>query len=101
MEKTEPRNRAISDRPDLEGSITPAGEEFNYLNNALSEMGDTIDYLEKRLGVVLSNSLEEGKDTAGTPEQNLSALPSEIRRHRHSVNYYNQRLGSIISRLEI
>lgn len=73
--------------------------EINILNKASQELIKNAEILENRLTNVLKTQPQSVAE--GTPEESLSAIPSEIRRLRQTIDSANYMLKSILSRLEI
>lgn len=77
--------------------------EVNILNKASQELIKNAEILENRLTCVLKAQPKSVAEVTPevTPEESLSKIPSEIRRHRQTIDSANYMLKSILSRLEI
>jgi hypothetical protein len=73
--------------------------ELSSLGKTASELSAVVAQLHAKLDPILRPQPKAAGD--GTPEEQLSAVPSEIRRQRQSITFSTSELISIISRLEL
>ncbi len=84
---------------DMVEKESPLSRELNIMSKATSELLTEIESLEVRLMPVLQ--AQPKLASTGTPEEQMTQIPSEIRRYRQAIDNANYMLRSILSRLEL